>query len=761
MTSYLTTHAGPPPALPPVPEEESFAVHEVTNMVRRRFVLAAVITVVLTGIAAAVVMQLKPAYRSEATILLDPSASQVNDIRSVMMNRPSFFNADLVRSQSAILDSPTMAKEVITKLDLVNNPQFLPKASSSLRYQLGLIQDRALDFLQRTGEFASSGSWPASKISGEAVPDTPEKLQNRALALYRDSLTIINDGRSYIITVRFQSADPKLAAQIANAHAEAYLEDQQRSKMTSIQSADQSISGQLDNLAKKVQESENAVQAYRDANHIVTPGGAQSTVVSQQLIDLNTQLTSARTDVIEKQSKLGRVTSLAGNPSALETVPEVMASPAYVSLRDRQATLQQQAVEMSGQFGENHPAMLDIKAKLKDIDRQIARQVQAVAHELQNSLESSKAREASLSASLAQLEQRNQGQDATSIKLRELERDAQSNRGVYETFLGRYKEISAQGAIQQPDGRVLSPATVPEQSFFPNRALFLLIAFGVSLGIGIAVTLLLGFLDKGFYYVHQIERACGIAGLGLVPELKSSWLRRKRPVMEIVSHPGSLYSEKVHSVCNAIAMPDGHEPAKVLLVTSSLPREGKSTFALSLARSLALRGRRVLLVDTDLRRLALGRMIGADNSQPSLIALLSGKVTLAFATKTDSVTPLHYLSAERRVSNAQEYICSPMMGQVLAQARLAYDCVILDSPPVAAVSDALELARHADAAVFVVRAGKTPRRVVRSAVNRLRATGTHIAGAVLLQVNLRRAGTLTPGDFEYYLKHVRAYYEFN
>jgi capsular exopolysaccharide synthesis family protein len=278
----------------------------------------------------------------------------------------------------------------------------------------------------------------------------------------------------------------------------------------------------------------------------------------------------------------------------------------------------------------------------------------------------------------------------------------------------------------------------------------------------------LGLRSRGLNHLEDVERECGVPGLGIVPMVRKHPFLKFMPHHEITANPASHYSEKFRFIRNGLSLTLGNSDGLalslrdrqdlVILVTSSLPSEGKSTLIVSLALSLAAAGRRTLLVDADLRKPAIGKLLAADPTRPGLVAFLKKQAEFDEVVQRHEASGLDYVPVEFSVAASQDLLNSGLTSEFFDRAREQYDFILLDSPPVVAVSDALWLTRFADATLFVVHWRKTPRAAVRAAVKKIRATGALLAGVVLTRVNVKKAGSLSPGDFDYYMDKTKSYY---
>jgi succinoglycan biosynthesis transport protein ExoP len=760
------------------PEDGSTSSFNIGNILRQHRFFIVLLTLVGTTLAALVAAQLKPMYRAESTILIDPHPPAVNTVQSVIPTQYSYVDPNSARSQVAILLGLDLARQVVTKLALYDLAEFQPgqstlfKSTSPFRQSLSFLGD-GIAFVRSGLVDAWSGIQEdlgiSSTESTAQAPSFAKDARNTAIDAaverYRERLSVLDDGRSYVITVRFSASDPNLAAKLVNAHVQAYLDSQVEAKTDTVKEADASIKSQLDALAAKLLKSEETLQAYRDANHLTGLGA--TSVIAQQVSDLDATLTVTQAEAIGKQAHYDQLQSALKTPNTAVSA-DILASPAVERLRGQEATLKSRLAQLSSKYGEAYPEMKDLKAQIQDVERAISNEIGKVVQSAANELRVARAREATLKSNLQNLGRRVTDQDVTYIKARELAREVESNKTVYAQFLQRYKEVSVQGSLQLPDSKVLGAALPPATPYFPRQGMVIAGAFGGSATFALLIALVLGLRSRGLNHLEEVEKECGAPGLGIVPMVRKRPFLKFLPHDEITANPASHYSEKFRFIRNGLSLTLGNNDGLalslrdrqdlVLLVTSSLPSEGKSTLIVSLALSLASAGRRTLIVDVDLRKPTIGKLVGADLTRPGLVAFLKKEAEFKDVVQRHEASGLDYVPVEYSVAASQDLLNAGLTSEFFDRAREQYDFILLDSPPVVAVSDALWLTRFADATLFVVHWRHTPRAAVRAAVKKIRATGALLAGVVLTRVDVKKAGSLSPGDFDYYMDKTKSYY---
>jgi succinoglycan biosynthesis transport protein ExoP len=732
---------------PPAGPSDGIDLREVYQVIRRRKGIIIGCIAIVMALTAVAVFQITPRYTAESIVMLDTRKNQVADIQTVL----SGLNADsaAVRSEIEVLKSPTLAEKVAKKLNLADDPVFSPRGSTNAPFLVrwGVVNWFPEGSLELLG---ISTAPPPPKSAEEQAKD----LLDRAALKVQKGLSVLNDGRSYVLKLRFESENRALSSVIVNTYADLYLLEQLEAKYAAVRRANEWLNENLADLRGKVQTSERAVQVFKESNNLTESRG--TTVTAQQLTELNSQLIVASGDRAQKEANLREVQSLVKSPAGLGSSSQVLASPLIQRLSEQESDLRRKEAELATRYKPAHPAMLNIRAEITDLDRKMTEEVNKIARGLSNDLNVARARETALQSTLKGLQQSTVQQSKSEVQLRELERDAEANRTLYENLLKRFKQTSTQEDIQQADARLIAYAKLPETPSYPNKSVIVIIAALGSLLLGLLLAFAVERLDNGFRTSDQIEKQGGLPNLGLVPALKA----KRVPVDVVVDQPIAAYSEAIRSIRTALRFSDIDNPPKIVMITSSLPAEGKTCFAASLARSVAASGGRALLIDCDLRHPSVGTLFGVagENAGPGLLALFTEGADTSKMVRVDEKSGLHFIASGGGTTNPQDLLGSVQMSNFLKAVRSLYDLIVIDAPPVLAVSDALVLSHLADATLFLIRWERTPRAVVIGALKSLRAQGGRVSGAVLSRVNVRKHAKYGYGDSAYYYGNYGGYY---
>jgi polysaccharide biosynthesis transport protein len=491
---------------------------------------------------------------------------------------------------------------------------------------------------------------------------------------------------------------------------------------------------------------EEAIQRYRASRGLVD--AQVGSLDTEELSALTAQLIGVRAERITKEVKLRRLQELRNSGRDYQSAVELMASPLIVSLRQKELDLLNQEAELSKQYGPRHPLMQQLQSQKDQVAGQIDLEIHRIINSLKDEVAVARSREQGFEDSIAQAKSKAALTDQDAVKLRELEREAAINRTLYESFLQRLKETEEQLQIIQPDARLISAAPTPGTPSSPSPKLFAAVGFTASLVLGSMLALLLEQLDNRVHTGRQMEQLLQVPSFGFIPKV-TDLKRGERLHAYLMRRPRSAYAEGVRTLYTRFHMGPVDGPSTVILVTSAVPGEGKTSLAISLAVFAAQLQRKVLLIGLDLRRPRLSRQFDL-RPGTDVVKMVAGGALLVDVVRKDEQTGVDVLAgAQTTHGNLTAVLTSRHLGAALLQARRHYDLVIIDTPPVLAVSDAKVLVPQADAVALVVRWKSTKREAAETALKELRDVGANVVGAVLNQVDMRQHASYCYGDGEY------------
>lgn len=706
-----------PPASPP-PGGTDFGIDLaiVWQMVLRRLPMAVAIAVILTGLAAYPIIRLPSTWTADALVVLNLRQSKVAELQSATDTLLSRSQTDIsvMRTETEVLTSRHHLESVARRLQLADDRAFLPYTSDPT----------PIERLQ-----AAIHEWlpllpPPPRRSPPGLDDALEQLGR--------SVQVLNDGGSYAMRVRVETLDPILSADIANAVAEVYLEDQQREKVEAGAAASTWLSGKLEELRAAVLESDQALESYRARNQLGK--GERQSLLDARVAELNGAIVAAQGRLGRAQANVSTAEAARGDP---ESAAAVLASPTIQTLREQEAELLVRSGQLEQTMLPRHPRRLEADAELRAIRAKIRLEIERMVGGLRSEAAATRSEVAALQGQLSGLQGQRRTQASAEVALADLERGAEANRFVYTEFLKQFNATTAQGARQTADARLADPARPPAQASGPKRKLLLIGAAMASAAVGLLLSIALGWLRGGLAGPAPLEQATGVSALETMPELSHDELA-KVLAGALPTPSGAAFRSLGFTLESRL--PEGG----TLLITSAAQGEGKSILSMGLARMLGFARKRVLLVDLDPWRPKVTRL--AERMGCSATGRMIGPA----AVWREPRSGVEILLPLDEAATADPNLFVDQIVEVLPRLREMYDLILLDAPPVLAIPEVLLAAQRADATLLVVRFEHTRASTVRQAVQRLEAVGCRPMGAVLTRVDPRNFRRYGYGDVSYY-----------
>ena len=737
-------------------DNEMIDIAGIFGVLRRRKWSIAAITIAGTVAAYLYGSSVIPIYNAQATLLVEPSDSGVAELDPVNADLNADFND--IATQIRLLQSHNYQARVMEDLGLFDDPEFnstivdpdAPPKSALARF-IEQPLDTMLAWLPSEW-LITSGTAQEPELESVA----PYRAREKALDRFRDSVEFLSDPVAYIITIGFNSPDPEKAARIANRIAEIYVDDQLNNKIFATDRTSAWLQDRLTELEVELREAEEKVGEFRSTNLVGESEGQGMTLTQQELSDLNRDLIVTRGELAEKQAKLRLVRDLRGSGRSLDSIAEVVESPLILSLRQQETELLREEAELSSLYGERHPRMIWLRNEKQNLEAKINSEVERIILTLQNDLSVTATRIASIESQLGDVKTQNVTDQAAGVQLAQLERQAESTRTLYEAFLNRFKETREQLEIVQPDVRIVSMASPPTVPTTPGKKLFAAVGLVVSFGLGTLLAIVLDRFDRGIRSGRQIEQKLGLHTLALVPRL-DRLKKNQKPYQYLMEKPLSAYAEAIRSIYMAVKLSNVDREPKVVLATSSLPQEGKTTFAVSLATFAARSHKRVLLIDLDLRHPSVHRELGWQVSG-GLVEYMANERSLEEVIHHDLETGLHFLPIKGQTTNPTDLLDSQKMRLLIESLRDSYDYIVLDSAPLASVTDTRVAALLADKVLFCLRWGQTMIGAAEDSIQALAEVGIEPAGAVLTMVDMKKHARYGYGDVGQYYTQSQKYY---
>jgi succinoglycan biosynthesis transport protein ExoP len=727
--------------------ERQFDIRQLLLTLWRRKLLIFGTTFFVSFVGLTILMQVQPLYTATVKVMIETRQNKVANIEGVV----SALSPELaaVLGEVEVIQSSKLLKAVIDKMGLDGDPEF------NLDLNTSSFWKKYFDWTSYFPKTFLRGLGLAAQENYLNEEELKDSINARVVEEIKRRLSVQSVRRSRVINISFTSEDKRKAARIANTISDLYIVDQLEAKFEATKRATSWLSDRLNSLKQKVESAEQAVEIFR--NKAASQIGQRSKITAQQISGLNTQLVLAQTKKAEAKARLDQVERLlrAGGRN-MASAAEVLNSMLIQRLRAQEAEVVRKVSELDSRYGPRHPRMIKAQNELRDLRTSIETEVEKIAQSLRNEVVVADAREATLQRNLDRLEDKNTLQNRAAIRLRELEREANASQILYSNFLNRFKETSSQEDLQQADARIISKATIPAFASFPRKGLSL--AF-IGIGgfiLGVFFVFVLEHFRSGFVSTRELEANFAEPILGVIPKVNTLF-KGAGIANFIIEKEVSSAAESVRNLSTAIRLSNVDSPPKVVCFISTTPSEGKTTLAVWLAQQTALSGKKVLLIDCDLRRPTVHNALRMEN-ETNLIDFLAGDCALEDVIKKVEESGLHVILGANAKGSATDILGSQKMDELIATMRDRYDLVVIDSPPILAVADTRLVASRADKVIYVVRWRKTPKDLVKEGVKLMAQSGLSCAGILLTQVDTKKQSGYGYYDYGYYYGKYKGYY---
>ena len=721
-------------------------IDDVLGLLRRNLLIIVCTTLIGIALGVAYVVYAPPLYSANAQIILDARKLQVYQQQPVLTDAPT--DSASVESQIQILQSKAIAVLVVRNLQLANDPTFIEQSQGVMGWLFGLLPNRS----SLTAPLSDADR---SEMAAEAI---------------QQNLKVARVGASYVIDINFRSRAPERAAQIANAVADAFLANQMESRYQSMQRTTAWLQDRLAELRDQQRNADRSVADFKTKNNIVA---ANSQPIKQEELNLlNNQLVAARNRTSEAQAKLDRIqtiirsSSSATTPGAPDpTVSDTLTNLVITRLRDKYLEYAAREADYSAKYGSNHYAVLNLRRQILEIRASILDELRRIAETYKSDLEIARQHQDDLEKNFAGAVTQSGG------PLRELQSSADSYRALYDGLLQRYVQSVQELSSPTTEARLLTRASPPTSKSGPKAILIAALTSIGGLMFGVGISVFRQMTDRVFRTPDQVEAALHTECISIVPCVK----HRTRPRLgeasgrvSVFSHRGimwdtidapfSRYAEAIRTIKFAVDSNGNAMASKVIGVTSSLPNEGKTTIAGSLALLAADVGAKAILVDCDLRNPQLsGRL--APNAKFGLLNVIAGEKSIEQAVITDASTGLAFLptgrSSKTRAqlkdrSNSNEILNCEALRKVFEQFREKYEYIIVDLSPIAPIVDVRSTTRFIDLYVLAVEWGGTKVNLVEHALKQASGIYSKLIGAVLTKTPIASLGQYQGHLSDYY-----------
>ncbi|MDO6511972.1 polysaccharide biosynthesis tyrosine autokinase [Celeribacter halophilus] len=641
---------------------------------KKTWICASILTFAVFGALYAFVAA-TPKYRATSVIVLDTSGEQLLDLGAVLPSLGT--DSEAINTEVEVLKSRRLLERVVTSANLLEDPEFNPSLlPPGLKSKI------------------------KSALSGQPLETpTPAEQLTSAINGMLDRMFVRNVPNTYVLQVTVETEDPNKSVMLADTMAEQYILYQMDVKFEATKDASEWLTSRVADLKADLEQAESRVSEFSTNSEVVSIETVQA--LERQLKEQRDRLLTMRLALENDKAHLERLTTAAHE--AADAKLEAAGDPRLTTV-----------------YRENGEAEA-FDMRYAQLLTQASIQVQRTQAQVQSLEASIKTREADIARQSDEL-----------IQLQQLTREAEASRLLYEYFLSRLKETSAQEGIQQADSRILSNAVLPEGPSEPRKSLILAMSIILGAMVGCGLALIWEMRQNGYRLASDLEAETGLPVMGQIPLLPTS--NRREGLEYLVEKPASAAAEAIRNLRTSVLLSGLDETPKVIMLTSSLPGEGKTTVSFALAQNLVGLGKKVLLVEGDIRRLVFAQYLDVKDAK-GLMSVLSGDISLEEAVIHDPILGADILASEPSNVNAADIVSSRRFADFIQAARDAYDMVIIDTPPVLVVSDARVIAQHADVVLFTVLWDRTSKTQVRDALHMFETVGVKVSGLVLNQID--------------------------
>ena len=681
---------------------------------------------IVTLLVALVVLSMTPIYQATSSLLIESEETNIVSIEQVYGLDAS--KKEYFETQYEILKSRHIAEKVVDKLNLGENPIF----TQYLEEEPSVIDD-AKAFLKSTLTFL-----PQNESEPLSVEEVAQQRKELLISLFSENLSISPVANTQVVKISYMSESPKLAAQIANTVADVYIENYLEAKFDMTSKATTWLNDSLAGLRNKLEVSERKLADFYEREQVVDLDGVVG-LASEELQGLSEQLLEAENRLKQTQIIFEQVQDFNGDPAELADMPAVQNHPSVQNVKEAELLAESNVSELSKIYGPKHQKMISAQAELASIKQTLINQVRSLISGINSEYRQAESQVNSLRVSVARAKEEYRKLTTLESKRKILQREVDTNQQLYDSFFTRLQETSEVEGFETANARVLDKATIPLIPAKPKKSLILAATLILSLGFGVFIALVLDFLNSGIRSVDDVERKLGQRMMGLIP-----WQPHKKkedlPLREFFDKSNHTFSEAIRTLRTSIQLLDLSGDKKVTMVTSSVPKEGKTTVSINLAFAMGQLGK-TLLIDADLRKPSVAKRFDLPGFQPGLSNLIAGTHTLEECLCADTASNIDVITAGSSSPNPQELLLSDGFNTVIETLKAEYDHIIIDTAPTQAVSDAIIVSESCDTLLYIVKADATNEKLVSSGLERFMRIGKRIDGVILNQVDIKKAGS--------------------
>ena len=690
---------------------------------REKWGIAGLVAIV-SVMTVVILSNMTPIYESTATMLIEAKEANVVSIEEVYGIDSS--QREYFATQFEILNSRSLAGQVVDQFALTKNPEFDPRQQKPL-----FDYRRYIPFLP------------------EASPLAEVQARHSVLNKFRNALSVQPVRNTQLVKISFESADPNLTHKVANALGNAYIDNHLESRLAQTQKASDWLTSRLGGMREDLERAERELQSYRERENLVDVAGV-ATITTREIEENQQRLAAARSRATELKSQYEVVGSTTGRyDERWETLPGVLQDVLAQRLKETEGEAAQNLSELSKRYGPKHPKYIAAQSNFDESLEVFRRQVRKVVSGFAKAYSQAVSDQQALSGALEESKRDIQGINRKRYELSQLEREVQTSRQLYNLFFTRFKETNS-AAFAAANARFVDQAVIPFSPVKPRKTLILLLAMILAGAVGVMLAFARDMLDNTIKSAGEIEAKLNQAVIGVLPRVERAGDDSLAISEAVLDRKEKTFAEAVKTARTGVMLSGIDTPLKRLVVTSSIPSEGKTTTSMNLAFAFG-QMEKVVLLDGDMRRPSVAGNCGLTNRSPGLSNIIAGTEDLD--TCTYPYQGIDVIPAGIVPPNPLELLSSERFGELLKVLADKYDRVIIDSAPTQAVSDSLVLSSHVDGVIYVVKSDATPTEVAESGLNRLLRVNANVLGVVLNQFDASHAakyGGYGKGYYDYY-----------
>ena len=665
-------------------------------LMKRRWVIVTFFTIVVLTVAVQTFTAI-PIYQATARIVIEKENPNVVSIQEVMAVDAT--GSDYYQTQYKIIESRTLARKVIQRLKLEDNEEFFPKPREDLISNIKRWWNDMLGFWKgwvKSLLVTENSQKSLAAAEEAAAPDA--SLVDAFIG--RIEIKPIRNSR--LVDISLEAANPAMTARMANELVRAYIDHNLETKLAAAKDAVQWLTERINEERAKVEQAENALLGYKETHGIITDFSSDAeNITAEKLAQLNSKVVEAESDRVEAETRYRQALALENNPEMLDSIPEVLQNDLIKEIKKMEVNFYNRLSELSKKYGKQHPKMVALRSELKDLKKRKGVEAKRVVSSLRNQFKLAVAREESLKRALSKQKKESLALNKKAVQYGVLKRQAESSRHMYDMLIKRFKETSLTEEMKTGNIRIIDSAEVPRNPIKPKKRLNLMLAVVVGLFLGVGLAFFLEYLDNTIKLPDDVKEHLKIPYLGPIPAFVADEdTDGYHDDLVLMHSPKSAASESFRGIRTGILFSSAETAPQAILVTSAGPSEGKTLCAANLAVTMAQAGSRVVIMDCDMRRPRVHKVFQAKRD-PGVSSLLVGKGELKNAIIHSAVKNLDIIPVGPIPPNPSEILGSKKMKGLIEGLRQHYNRIIIDSPPITAVTDAVIVSQLVDGVLWL------------------------------------------------------------